>query len=99
MALPAVLSVIRIKWSPLLISFCSLQYHRMPAAMVMGMGAPEFTETFALTGSNRVSHPEFLSGKEKRPPTLQSAVVMDTMESSAGLLGPTVKRTPRSSQG
>lgn len=62
-----------------------------------GVGS-EFIETFVLTGGNTVSHPAFLSGEEKWPTTLESAVVMDTMESSAGLLGPTVRGTPRSSQ-
>lgn len=98
MALQAFPLVIKIKWLPLLIHFCSLQHHHMPADMIMGLGDTEFIETFVLTGGNTVSHPAFLSGEEKWPTTLESAVVMDTMESSAGLLGPTVRGTPRSSQ-
>lgn len=55
MALQAFPLVIKIKWLPLLIHFCSLQHHHMPADVIMGLGDTEFIETFVLTGGNTVT--------------------------------------------
>lgn len=71
----------------------------MSAEMIVAMATPKFTDTFVMTGSSRAIHPAFLSSQEKRPTPLDSAVVMDTMESAVSLLGPMVRGTPRSSRG